>query len=324
MPNLRERITQPGVIILDGATGTQLQKLGLPAGMAPELWNLQNPAAVKQHYQQYIDAGADAILTNSFGGTRARLELEKSAHLVHEINVAAARLAREVAGDDKLVLGSVGPTGQLMEPMGELTFDTAVAYFAEQAAALAEGGVYGIHIETMSDLDEVRAAVTGARQATDLPITVTMSFDTHGRTMMGVTPETAVAEVAALDVLAVGVNCGRTLQENLEALTAMRTVAPDTLLIAKPNAGMPRIGEEGEAVYDVTPEIMGEYALLFGEQHVKMMGGCCGSTPEHIHHLKETLSAYTPPPLEDVLAQNRAAQADEAPGKKRARRNARG
>lgn len=324
MPDLRERINQPGVIILDGATGTQLQKLGLPAGMAPELWNLQNPEAVKQHYQQYIDAGADAILTNSFGGTRARLALENAADQVHDINVAAARLAREVAGPDKLVLGSVGPTGQLMEPMGELTFDTAVAYFAEQAVALAEGGVDGIHIETMSDLDEVRAAVTGARQVTDLPITVTMSFDTHGRTMMGVKPETAVTEIAALDVLAVGVNCGRSLQENLDALTAMRTVAPDTLLIAKPNAGMPHIGEEGEAIYDVTPEIMSEFALRFSDQHVKMMGGCCGSTPEHIKHLKETLAGYTPPPLTEVLVENRAAQANDTSAKKRTRRNARG
>lgn len=324
MPDLRERITQPGIIILDGATGTQLQKLGLPAGMAPELWNLQNPEAVKQHYQQYIDAGADAILTNSFGGTRARLALENAADQVHDINVAAAQLAREVAGPDKLVLGSVGPTGQLMEPMGELTFDTAVAYFAEQAAALAEGGVDGIHIETMSDLDEVRAAVTGARQATDLPITVTMSFDTHGRTMMGVTPETAVTEIAALDVLAVGVNCGRSLQENLDALTAMRTVAPDLLLIAKPNAGMPHIGEEGEAIYDVTPEIMSDYGRLFSDQHVKMLGGCCGSTPEHIKHLKDTLASYTPPPLEEVLAQNQAAQTSSASTKARTRRNARG
>ena len=324
MRDLRQRLSQPGIIILDGATGTELQKLGLPPGMAPELWNLQNPDAVKQHYQAYINAGCDAILTNSFGGTEARLTLENAAHLAHDINVAAASLAREVAGEETLVLGSMGPTGQLMEPMGELTFDKAVEYFAAQAKALAEGGVDGIHIETLSDLQEVEAAVTGARQVTNLPITVTMSFDTHGRTMMGVTPETAVKEISAMDVLAVGVNCGQTLVENLKALTAMRTAAPDVFLIAKPNAGMPRVDGEGDAIYDITPEIMAEYALRFGEQHVKMLGGCCGSTPQHMAVVKETMVTYTPPPLEEVLNRNRAAQSNGSSRKKRTRRNARG
>ncbi len=317
MPDLRKKLAEPGVIILDGATGTQLQQLGLPAGTSPEMWNLQNPDAVKKHYQAYIDAGSDAILTNTFGGSRPRLEMEKAGDLTHDINLAAAKLARKVAGDGKLVLGSIGPTGELMEPMGELTFDKAVEYFSEQAAALAEGGVDGIHIETMSDLNEAKAAITGAHQATDLPVTVTMSFDMHGRTMMGVKPEDAVNELWAMDVLAVGVNCGRTLSENLAAITAMRTAAPDVTLIAKPNAGLPRMEDGVDAVYDVTPEIMAEYALKFGEQHVKMLGGCCGSNPAHIAAAKEAIAAYTPPPLETVLAQNKAAQSEQAGTKKR-------
>lgn len=289
MADLRKKITEPGIIVLDGATGTQLQKLGLPPGMGPELWNLDNPEAVKAHYRAYVEAGADAILTNSFGGTRARLEFENAGDKVHEINVAAAKLAREVAGDSVLVLGSMGPTGQLMEPMGLLTYESAVEMFAEQATALAEGGVDGIHIETMSDLQEVRAAIEGAHKATDLPVTVTMSFDTHGRTMMGVKPEDAVKELWQLDVLAVGVNCGRTLEENLTAVTAMRAAAPEATLIAKPNAGLPHVDGLGDAVYDVTPEIMADYALKFRAQGVKMFGGCCGSNPEHIQAAKDVL-----------------------------------
>ena len=151
MRDLRKRLSEPGILIMDGATGTQIQNLGLPPGMAPEIWNLENPEAIKKHHQGYVEAGSDAILTNSFGGTRPRLEMEQSGHLTYEINVAAARLAREVAGDHVLVLGSMGPTGLLMEPMGELTYEKAVEYFAEQAAALAEGGVDAIHIETLSD-----------------------------------------------------------------------------------------------------------------------------------------------------------------------------
>jgi methionine synthase I (cobalamin-dependent) len=320
MPDLRQRLSEPGIIIMDGATGTQLQQMGLPAGKAPELWNLENPEAIKQHYRAYIDAGSDAILTNTFGGSRPRLDMEGSGDLTHDINVAAARLAREVAGDDKLVLGSIGPTGVLMEPMGELTFEKAVAYFKEQAAALAEGGVDSIHIETMSDLREAQAAIEGAHQATDLPVTVTMSFDMHGRTMMGVRPEEAVKALWEMDVLAVGVNCGRTLEENLTALTAMRTAAPEVTLIAKPNAGLPRMEDGIEAVYDVTPEIMADYALKFGAQHVKMIGGCCGSNPSHITALKETLKEFEPPLLEEVLAANRAAAEADTTARRSRRR----
>ena len=324
MADLRQKLSEPRILIMDGATGTQLQQMGLPAGKAPELWNLENPEAVKRHYRAYVEAGSDAILTNTFGGSRPRLDMEGSGDLTHDVNVAAARLAREVAGADKLVLGSIGPTGVLMEPMGELTYDKAVAYFKEQAAALAEGGVDGIHVETMSDLQEAKAAIEGAHQSTDLPVTVTMSFDMHGRTMMGVRPEEAVNELWAMDVLAVGVNCGRTLEENLTALTAMRTAAPDVTLIAKPNAGLPRMENGVEAVYDVTPEIMADYALKFGAQHVKMIGGCCGSNPSHIAALKETLEAFEPPPLEEVLAANRAAgEADTTARRGRRRGGAR-
>ena len=289
MADLKKRLAEPGVVVMDGATGTQLQAMGLSRGSAPESWNLENPDGVKRHYQAYIDAGSDAILTNTFGGSRPMLDKHGLGDKTHDVNVAAARLAREVAGDRILVLGSMGPTGMLMEPYGLLTADDAVSFFAEQAGALAEGGVDGIHVETMSDLNEAKAAIAGTRQATDLPITATMSFDTNGCTMMGVKPEDAANELWALGVLAVGVNCGRTLDENLAAFTAMRETLPEATLIAKPNAGLPRVENGKEIVYDVTPAIIAAYAAKFAALGVKMMGACCGSNPSHISAIRDAL-----------------------------------
>jgi 5-methyltetrahydrofolate--homocysteine methyltransferase len=289
MPDLEKTLAEPGVIVLDGATGTQLHAMGLPTGRPPEAWNLENPDGVKRHYKAYVDAGSNAILTNTFGGSRPMLEKHGYGEQTPEINRRAAALAREVAGDGILVLGSMGPTGLLMEPLGLLTYEHAVDHFAEQAAALAEGGVDGIHVETMSDLSEAKAAIEGARRVTDLPVTATMSFDTHGRTMMGVKPEDAARELWSLGVVAVGVNCGRTLEENLEALAAMRRTLPEAVLIAKPNAGLPRIEDGNEVVYDVTPEVMAEYALKFAAHDIKMIGACCGSNPTHIAAISAAL-----------------------------------
>jgi 5-methyltetrahydrofolate--homocysteine methyltransferase len=194
-----------------------------------------------------------------------------------------------MAGDVVLVMGDIGPTGLMLEPLGELTYEDAVAGFAVQAAALAEGGADAILIETMSDLGEAKAAVEGARQVTDLPILVTMSFDTKGRTMMGVKPEKAAQTLWALGVDVIGANCGRTLTETLEAVVKMRAAVPDAVLMAKPNAGLPH-AQGGDLVYDVTPEIMVEYALKFvAEAGVKVFGGCCGSTPDHIRAVAAAL-----------------------------------
>lgn len=281
MTKFKDRLSRGGIFIADGATGTTLQKAGLPPGAAPERWNLENPDAIRALHRGYVEAGSDLILTNTFGGSRPRLEMEGLGDQVHEINLTAARLAREVAGDEVLVLGDIGPTGQLMEPLGTLTYDDAVSAFAQQAAALAEGGVDAILIETMSDLGEAKAAVEGARRVTELPILVTMSFDTHGRTMMGVKPVDAAKELLALGVDVVGANCGRTLSENLEAIRQMREAMPEATLMAKPNAGLPRM-EGSESVYDVTPEVMADYARKFADLNVKIFGGCCGSTRDHI------------------------------------------
>jgi len=175
----------------------------------------------------------------------------------------------------------MGPTGALLEPLGPLSQEEAVKAFAEQAGALAEGGADGILIETMSDLNEAIAAVQGVRQATSLPVLVTLSFDSHGRTMMGVKPAKAAKELSALGVDVIGVNCGRTLTENLTAIQEMQAAAPDAVLMAKPNAGLPHT-DGSDQVYDVTPEIMAEYAQKFAGLGVKILGTCCGSDPEHI------------------------------------------
>ena len=188
MNKLKERLAQPGVLVADGATGTQLQKAGLPVGAPSELWVLENPDGVRALHRSYVEAGSDVILTDTFGGTRIKLDKNGLGERTAEINRKAAQLAREVAGAERIVLGDMGPTGALLEPYGELTEAEAVKAFAEQAAALAEGGADAILIETKSALNEAIAAVKGARQATTLPVLVTMSFDTHGRTMMGGKP----------------------------------------------------------------------------------------------------------------------------------------
>jgi len=277
----RDRLSQAKILIADGATGTTLQQAGLPPGAAPDRWNLENPDAIRALHRGYVAAGSNLILTNTFGGSRPRLEMEGLGDQVREINLAAARLALEIAGDEVLVLGDIGPTGELLEPLGTLTYDGAVAAFAEQASALAEGGVDAILIETMSDLNEAKAAVEGVRQVTDLPILVTMSFDTNGRTMMGVTPADAARELWDLGVDVVGANCGRTLSETLDAIRHMREVLPEATLMAKPNAGLPHM-DGLESVYDVTPEIMADYARQYAALDVKIFGGCCGSTADHI------------------------------------------
>ncbi len=277
------------VLVADGAMGTMLHKAGLLLGVAPERWNLESPDAVRAVYKAYFEAGADLILTNTFGGAPARLERDNLHNQVHAINLTAAQLAREVVGDGALVMGDIGPTGQILEPLGALPYAEAVSGFAAQAAALTEGGADAILIETMSDLGEAIAAIEGTRQVTDLPILVTMSFDTKGRTMMGVKPEKAAQTLWGMGVAVIGANCGRTLSETLEAVVKMRVAVPEAILMAKPNAGLPH-AEGGELVYEVTPEVMADYARRFvTEAGVKIFGGCCGSTPEHIRAVAAVL-----------------------------------
>lgn len=275
------------VFVADGATGTMLQNQGLDAGSVPESWLFERPDEIRALHRSYVEAGADLILTCSFGGTRFRLENDGLADRVREVNRRAAELAREVAVNGVFVAGDMGPTGQLLVPLGTLSSEEAADAYAEQAYGLAEGGADLLLIETMSDLAEAQAAIEGARRATDLPIICTFSFDTHGRTMMGTQPETVAQKIGPL-VEGIGANCGRDPAEYIAFVQAMRRLAPDTVLWAKPNAGLPHmVGDE--IVYDASPEHMGQIALQLRGEGAQVIGGCCGTTPAHIAAISKAL-----------------------------------
>lgn len=274
------RLRAGQVLVADGATGTMLQYLGLPTGLAPEVWLFEKPEKIRDLHRGYIEAGSDLILTCTFGGTRYRLAGRGLADRVVKVNRRAAELAREIVGDSVFVAGDMGPTGQLLKPLGPLTSEEVAAAYAEQASGLIEGGVDFLLIETMSDLGEAQAAIEGARRVTDLPIICTFSFDTHGRTMMGIKPEMVAKKIGPL-VEGVGANCGKDPAEYTGFIRDMQAVAPDTILWAKPNAGLPQIKDD-KVIYDVTPEYMGQVALQLGEVGAQIIGGCCGTTPAHV------------------------------------------
>jgi len=276
------------VLVADGATGTMLQAAGLPTGMPGESWVLERPEEIVKLHQGYLRAGSQIVLSTTFGGTRARLAAAGLSDTVAEINQRAVELARQAAGDERWVAGDIGPTGDMMPPLGPLTYEDAVRMFAEQAQALAEGGADAIWIETMSDLREAEAAVQGSRQACDLPVFCTFSFDTHGRTSMGVSPAQAGLSMVKLGVQALGANCGNAPEELLSILPELREAAPGAYLIAKPNAGIPRLVKR-QVVYDASPEKMAELALQFAGAGAAMVGACCGSSPAHIAAIAEAI-----------------------------------
>jgi 5-methyltetrahydrofolate--homocysteine methyltransferase len=272
--------------------GTMLFEAGLTSGDSPERWNVERPEVIRDVHRAYRQAGSRILLTNTFGGNRFRLALHGLDTRVAELNEAAARLAGDVAhvaGSGAVVAGDIGPSGGILAPLGDLERADAVKGFAEQAAALRAGGVDVFWLETMSALEEVEAAVEGVRQAApDVPVVVTMSFDTHGHTMMGVSPQQAAKELTALGAAAVGGNCGLGPAELLPAMIAMRASTPDAVLVAKPNAGLPVL-EDGRAVYRGSPEEMADYARRLVAAGVRILGGCCGSAPEHLRAMAEAL-----------------------------------
>jgi len=277
------------VIVADGATGTMLQAAGLPPGTPPEGWLLDNAEAVFDVHRAYIEAGSELILTCTFGATRPRLERSGLDDRLDDINRRAVEIAREAAGDEAFVAGDIGPMGEFLAPLGDLTYQEAVDIFSEQANALTGAGVDVLYIETMAALEEVQAAVEGALQvANGTPVTATLSFDSHGRTNMGTRPEEAAKILLDLGVDALGANCGATLDMTLGAVETMHQVAPEMPLVVKPNAGKPRM-VDNEVVYDATPEDMAGYAHQFVALGAKVVGGCCGSTPEHIAAIAEAL-----------------------------------
>ena len=281
-----------GILISDGAMGTMLQGKGLTDGGAPELWNVENPTAIEEVLEEYAAAGANLITTNTFGGTRGRLQMHGLEDRLFELNKAGAEIARKVADRHPgcFVMGDVGPSGELMEPMGTMTIDEAKDLFADQIKALVAGGVDAILIETMSDLQEVEAAVKAAKEiAPNLPIIVTFSFDTNLRTMMGVKPAVAVKTLAAEGVRIIGANCGRGVDEMRVIAKELTEARPEgVFIITQSNAGLPKL-VGGDFIYDGTPEEMAKYALDMKELGVNVIGSCCGSTPLHTKAISDAV-----------------------------------
>lgn len=281
-----DRLAAGEVLVADGATGTNYQLRGLAPGDAPERWVFTAPDKVTALHGDFIAAGAHIILTDTFGGTAGRLKHAGLQAEAFETNRRAAELAREAAeGTATLVAGSLGPTGQLLEPYGEMTHAEAVAAYADQALALAAGGADLLVIETQFDLGEGSAAIEGVRSATALPLVCSFSFDMGTRTMMGLRPRQVARELAARGVDVIGINCGRSLDENLTVLKDMIAADTGLPLWMKPNAGLPRLGPNDIAIYDVTPAQMGEYAARFVALGVRIVGGCCGTEPEHLKQI---------------------------------------
>ncbi|WP_299041654.1 betaine--homocysteine S-methyltransferase [uncultured Tateyamaria sp.] len=299
-------LAENGVLLADGATGTNLFAMGLMSGDAPELWNEQEPAKVRALYQGAVDAGSDVFLTNSFGANASRLKLHDAGHRAFELSKRAAELGRDVAdaaGRKVLVAGSVGPTGEIMEPVGSLTHADAVEMFHETAAGLKAGGADIGWLETISAPEEFSAAAEGFALA-ELPWVGTMSFDTAGRTMMGVTSTDMAALVASLDFppVAFGANCGTGASDLLRTVLGFAATGTEVPIIAKGNAGIPKY-HDGHIHYDGTPELMADYAVLARDCGASIIGGCCGTTPAHLEKMRDALDTRPkrPAPTLDAI-----------------------
>ncbi|MBP1851224.1 betaine--homocysteine S-methyltransferase [Rhizobium halophytocola] len=322
-------IAEKGVLLADGATGTNLFQQGLEAGEAPELWNEEQPDKIVKLHQDFVDAGADIILTNTFGGTRHRLKLHKADDRVFALNRKAAEIARAVA--DKaprkvIVGGSVGPTGELLQPLGALTYADAVEAFVEQIEGLKAGGADIAWIETMSAPDEIRAAAEAAVKV-GMPYTYTGSFDTAGKTMMGLDPKDihGVAPDIGSGPTAVGANCGVGASDILASLLDMTEADPDATVIVKGNCGIPEY-RGAEIHYSGTPPLMADYARLARDAGAKIIGGCCGTSCEHLAAMRSALDGYTPgprPTIETIvdrigpLRNKTATESSQAAGRER-------
>jgi 5-methyltetrahydrofolate--homocysteine methyltransferase len=285
------RLPDTRPVLLDGGMGTLLQDRGLDDGGAGELWNVEHPELVRECHEAYARAGARILTTNTFGGTRPRLAMHGLEDRVVELNRAAAEVARSVAEEHgALVAGDLGPTGELLEPLGTMTPAQAQEVFAEQLRGLAEGGIDLVLVETMSDLGEVEAALAAAREVVpDLPVVTTLSFDTNLRTMMGVRPGAAVTALAAAGADAVGANCGRGPEEMEQIAAELAAARPEgLLLVAQSNAGLPQVvGDHFE--YDKSPADLAEHAQALHSIGIDLVGACCGSTPDHIAAMSATV-----------------------------------
>ncbi|MGD2042346.1 MAG: betaine--homocysteine S-methyltransferase [Acidimicrobiia bacterium] len=292
---LADLLAERGRLVADGGMGTSLFELGLQAGSTPELWNVEHPDLVAKVHAGFIEAGADIVLTNTFGGTRARLDLDNLGDRVAELNRAGVRVARQAAEQSPrqvIVAGSVGPTGQLFEPLGELTHERGVELFTEQVTALAAAGADVIWIETLSSAEELAAAVEAA-ETTGLPIVTTMSFDTHGKTMMGLAPGALAGWWADHDgsPMAMGANCGVGPADVVMAVNELHAAAPEAVIVAKANCGVPQM-IDGTLWYPTSSDDMSLYAELALDAGARIVGACCGSIPDHIAQIRAIVDTH--------------------------------
>jgi len=303
-----ELLNEKNILLADGATGTNFFNNGLEAGYPPELWNAEQPEKVRALHRGFIEAGCDLILTNTFGGTCHRLKLHHAQDRVLELNKLGAELARQeaaAAGRRIVVAGSVGPTGELLQPLGSLTYEGAMEAFAEQIEGLKQGGVDVIWIETMSATEEIKAAAEAA-QASGLPFVFTGSFDTAGKTMMGLGPD-ALGKITCDGggkPHAHGANCGVGASDLLVSILKMTEAHPESIIVAKANCGVPVIRGEN-VVYTGTPELMAEYARLAVDAGARIIGGCCGTTKDHLVAMREALDTHVArgrPTTEEIVA----------------------
>ena len=293
--SLQDLLTQRALILADGATGTNFMEMGLEPGFPPDLWNLTEPEKPAALHRKFVEAGSDIILTNTFGANAPRLKLHDAQDQTYEINKAGAEIAGRVAAESErpvVVAGSVGPTGELFEPMGEMTMESAVAAFTEQIRGLRDGGADVAWIETMSATEEIEAA---AKAAIDLgmPYVYTASFDTAGKTMMGLAPATIhdVYKTISQAPLAYGANCGVGASDMLVSNLAMTEADPEAVIVGKANCGIPVVKGK-HTVYTGTPELMADFVAMAADAGVRIIGGCCGTAPEHIAAMREAIDTY--------------------------------
>ena len=286
---LMQKISAGEILVSDGATGTNLLVRGLPSGMPSDIWVLENPEQILKLHREFIEAGSNILLTCTFGATSARLEQNGLGEKASELNTRAVELARQAAGEKEIfIAGSMGPTGHMLEPFGTMSEADAIATYTQQAKALIEAGVDLIVIETQFDLTEARAAIQAVRSQSSLPLVCSFSFDRGTRTMMGISPTQLGKELSGSGVNLLGINCGRSIEDNYKSLQELRQ-ATDLPIWFKPNAGMPRVDAQDRPIYDLTPEMMASHVPEWIAAGAQIIGGCCGTSPDHLRKIAEAV-----------------------------------